>query len=115
MWPTGYILGISHDYITSTALLGSSTLHSVTSTFDIPPVPSIAPPNPPTPSHSSFVPAEPTIIPPTPPQTQTPHADVFAHFDFISRYEPPLEHVALRKDSYGSFRLVESDDEDEEK
>ena len=28
IWPVGYILGISHDYITSTALLGSSTLHS---------------------------------------------------------------------------------------
>ena len=28
VWPTGYILGISCDYVTSTALLGSGTLHS---------------------------------------------------------------------------------------
>ena len=28
VWPTGYILGISRDYVTSTALLGSGTLHS---------------------------------------------------------------------------------------
>ena len=28
IWPTGYILGISHVYITSTALLGNGTLHS---------------------------------------------------------------------------------------
>ena len=31
IWLIGYILGISHDYVTSTALLGSSTLQKLSS------------------------------------------------------------------------------------
>ena len=40
IWPIGYILGISHDYVTSTALFGSSTLQACTENCIVVEIPS---------------------------------------------------------------------------
>ena len=91
---------------------------TITSTFDIPPVPSVTPPKPPIHSHIPAIPAAPTVTPPTPPSNRpslsasfNEHVEAFTHYNFTPRHHP-LEHVALRKSSSGSFRSVESDDEE---
>ena len=90
---------------------------TITSTFDIPPVPSIAPPKPPTHSHIPAILVTPTVTPPTPPSNRPSlstsldeHIEAFRHYNFIPHHHP-LEHVPLRKSSSGLFRSVESDDE----
>src|ERR1700733_12898437 len=94
---------------------------TITSTFDIPPVPSITLLKPPTRSRIPVIPAALTVTPPTPPSAQISprasfeHVQVFTQYDFTPHHHPydHIAHIALRKGSSTSFRSVESDDKEE--